>query len=120
MGVQHSSVEEINCMSNTTLLLSVAAAAAVVEGHPFSSTLSFSAGGHPSLSWGGGGGGTVDEEEGDDGGLLPASSFGAAGGGVVDDLVDRTDDLLGYIAINYCCYASGCYVFSIVISMYVS
>jgi hypothetical protein len=49
----------------------------------------------------------VDEEEGDDGGgLLSSSSFGgAAGGGVVDDLVDRTDDLLGYIAINYCCYA---------------
>ena len=88
-------------MSNTTLLLSVAAAAGVVEGHPFSSTLSFRAGGHPSLSWGGGGG-TVDEEEGDDGGVLSSSSFGgSAGGGVADDLVDRVDDLLGYIAAYY-------------------
>jgi hypothetical protein len=69
-------------MSNTTLLLLSVAAA--VEGHPFSSTLSVRAGGHPSLLPWGGGGGTVDEEE--------------AGGGVADDLVDRGEDLLGYIA----------------------
>ena len=89
-------------MSNTTLLLLPVAAA----GHPFSSTLSVRAGGHPSLLPWGCGGGTVDEEEGDDGGgLLPTSSFGgAAAGGVADDLVDRVDDLLGYIAAAACFY----------------
>lgn len=51
----------------------------------------------------------MDEEEGDDGGLSSTSSFGAAAGGeVADDLVDRVDDLLGYIAIYYTAF---CFVF---------